>query len=89
MLLLPRVVLPAVEPALPCFEEPIDDTAVYVGCSKDLVCRRQDMALLTAFCARGHKICMIPLDAKLSCIVFRDEQKGGVVDELKLTPMGV
>ena len=50
----------------PLFEKPNQDTASYMGCSNDPVCRRQGRNHLKAFCVicneRGHGNCMVEVD---------------------------
>jgi hypothetical protein len=85
---------PVVLPTL--FEKPNQDTASYMGCSNDPVCRRQGRNHLKAFCVicneRGHRNCMVDVDDNEVHIFLRDNQDpekeaGKAVRELKLDAM--
>jgi len=82
---------PVVLPAL--FEKPIQDKALYMGCSNDPECKRQGRGNLKAFCVfcneRGHRNCMLDLGDN---IVLEDNQNpekeaGKAVQKLKLVPL--
>ena len=82
---------PVVLPAL--FDKPIQDKALYMGCSNDPECRRMGRGSLKAFChfcnERGHRKCMSKLGNNVVLEDNQDPEKeaGKAVLELKLVPM--
>jgi hypothetical protein len=62
----------------PLFEKPNQDTASYMGCLNDPVCRRQGRNHSKAFCVicneRGHRNCMVDVDDNEIHIFLRDNQ---------------